>query len=183
MVIPEGLEPPTYRLGICRSILMSYGTTPPICPNSSDMARCGRFPCRIGIAHTMPAGAITRHQRAIGIGKEHPVVLFHAHPRSAGQQAKDTQPFIAAKRDGTRSHQRAQFFIGQIGMPPYAIPPVHRRLLTHGRGNWLMCGWGHCWRVPGWRARLPTRSSPSCARPPRHNHQYVRWRGLPGGRE
>ena len=27
MVIPEGLEPPTYRLGICRSILMSYGTT------------------------------------------------------------------------------------------------------------------------------------------------------------
>ena len=24
---PEGLEPPTYRLGICRSILMSYGTT------------------------------------------------------------------------------------------------------------------------------------------------------------
>ena len=26
-MIPEGLEPPTYRLGICRSILMSYGIT------------------------------------------------------------------------------------------------------------------------------------------------------------
>ena len=33
MVIPEGLEPPTYRLGICRSILMSYGTTNLLCPN------------------------------------------------------------------------------------------------------------------------------------------------------
>ena len=33
MVIPEGLEPPTYRLGICRSILMSYGTTSLLCPN------------------------------------------------------------------------------------------------------------------------------------------------------
>jgi hypothetical protein len=27
VVIPAGLEPATYRLGICRSILMSYGTT------------------------------------------------------------------------------------------------------------------------------------------------------------
>jgi hypothetical protein len=26
LVIPAGLEPATYRLGICRSILMSYGT-------------------------------------------------------------------------------------------------------------------------------------------------------------
>ena len=160
MVIPEGLEPPTYRLGICRSILMSYGTTPPICPNSSVMARCGRFPCRIGIAHTMPAGTITRRQRAIGIGKEHPVALLHAHPRPAGQQAKDTQPFIATKRDVARSHQRAQCSIGQIGMPPYATPPVHRHLLTHccgdwlthGWGNWLMLGWRHGWRVPDWRA-------------------------------
>jgi hypothetical protein len=33
MVIPEGLEPPTYRLGICRSILMSYGTINLLCPN------------------------------------------------------------------------------------------------------------------------------------------------------
>ena len=41
MVIPEGLEPPTYRLGICRSILMSYGTTNPICLNSPAIARCG----------------------------------------------------------------------------------------------------------------------------------------------
>lgn len=27
MVIPTGIEPVTYRLGICRSILLSYGTT------------------------------------------------------------------------------------------------------------------------------------------------------------
>lgn len=27
MVIPAGLEPATYRLGICRSILLSYGTS------------------------------------------------------------------------------------------------------------------------------------------------------------
>ena len=26
MVIPAGIEPATYRLGICRSILLSYGT-------------------------------------------------------------------------------------------------------------------------------------------------------------
>lgn len=26
MVIPTGIEPVTYRLGICRSILLSYGT-------------------------------------------------------------------------------------------------------------------------------------------------------------
>ena len=38
MVIPEGLEPPTYRLGICRSILMSYGTTRPLCPKSPQNA-------------------------------------------------------------------------------------------------------------------------------------------------
>lgn len=29
MVIPTGIEPVTYRLGICRSILLSYGTTRP----------------------------------------------------------------------------------------------------------------------------------------------------------
>ena len=53
MVIPEGLEPPTYRLGICRSILMSYGTTNLICLNSPAIARCGLLsgqtvarPCR-----------------------------------------------------------------------------------------------------------------------------------------
>ena len=30
MVIPTGFEPVAYRLGICRSILLSYGT---ICPD------------------------------------------------------------------------------------------------------------------------------------------------------
>ncbi len=29
LVIPTGIEPVTYRLGICRSILLSYGTTRP----------------------------------------------------------------------------------------------------------------------------------------------------------
>lgn len=29
VVIPTGIEPVTYRLGICRSILLSYGTTRP----------------------------------------------------------------------------------------------------------------------------------------------------------
>ena len=38
MVIPEGLEPPTYRLGICRSILMSYGTTRSLCPKLAQNA-------------------------------------------------------------------------------------------------------------------------------------------------
>src|SRR5256885_369780 len=28
LATPRGLEPPTYRLGICRSILLSYGVTP-----------------------------------------------------------------------------------------------------------------------------------------------------------
>jgi hypothetical protein len=27
VVIPAGIEPATYRLGICRSILLSYGTS------------------------------------------------------------------------------------------------------------------------------------------------------------
>ena len=27
VVIPTGIEPVTYRLGICRSILLSYGTS------------------------------------------------------------------------------------------------------------------------------------------------------------
>ena len=27
VVIPDGIEPPTYSLGNCRSILLSYGTT------------------------------------------------------------------------------------------------------------------------------------------------------------
>ena len=27
LVIPTGIEPVTYRLGICRSILLSYGTS------------------------------------------------------------------------------------------------------------------------------------------------------------
>ena len=39
MVIPEGLEPPTYRLGICRSILMSYGTTVAVYNYSSAATR------------------------------------------------------------------------------------------------------------------------------------------------
>ncbi len=39
MVIPEGLEPPTYRLGICRSILMSYGTTVAVYNHSSAATR------------------------------------------------------------------------------------------------------------------------------------------------
>lgn len=29
VVIPTGIEPVTYRLGICRSILLSYGTMRP----------------------------------------------------------------------------------------------------------------------------------------------------------
>src|SRR5262245_39362910 len=33
MATPRGFEPPTYRLGICRSILLSYGV-PPTVPHS-----------------------------------------------------------------------------------------------------------------------------------------------------
>ena len=45
MVIPEGLEPPTYRLGICRSILMSYGTTAGICISLPDFTSAPNRPC------------------------------------------------------------------------------------------------------------------------------------------
>ena len=41
MVIPEGLEPPTYRLGICCSILMSYGTMMILCRTFRQNASFG----------------------------------------------------------------------------------------------------------------------------------------------
>lgn len=41
LVIPAGIEPATYRLGICRSILLSYGTTRRHIPPSHRFAKGG----------------------------------------------------------------------------------------------------------------------------------------------
>ena len=60
MVIPEGLEPPTYRLGICRSILMSYGITMPICLNSAAIASV-----RAKLYEKAPAPALSGRHRLL----------------------------------------------------------------------------------------------------------------------
>src|SRR5690606_25521272 len=42
MVIPTGIEPVTYRLGICRSILLSYGTNRCAFAGDSGIAKAFR---------------------------------------------------------------------------------------------------------------------------------------------
>ena len=96
MVIPEGLEPPTYRLGICRSILMSYGITHDICRNLRANARCSATPHSIGIRHAMSAWAKAGGAGSILTGKEHACSALHPLARRAVEPPIDAKPMVAA---------------------------------------------------------------------------------------
>ena len=116
MVIPEGLEPPTYRLGICRSILMSYGTTQtPLWPILPVMARCLRrrpaLPAKIIVPHAMAAGAEPGLPRLFLASKED--TGAPAHPPSGGtvEAAIDPQSPVATITHMARRDQPTQVII------------------------------------------------------------------------
>ena len=95
MVIPEGLEPPTYRLGICRSILMSYGTTSDICRNLRANARCSATPLSIGIRHAISAWAKAGSAGSKLTSKEQMCTALHPLARSTIQPPMDSKVIIS----------------------------------------------------------------------------------------
>ena len=94
MVIPAGLEPATYRLGICRSILMSYGTTQFL---YAGIHR--RFPDIVCGGKTAGAGAIAQRLGLRPAGEEDPGVARHPPPGRAVKPPEDLQPPVAGETD------------------------------------------------------------------------------------
>ena len=125
MVIPEGLEPPTYRLGICRSILMSYGTTQTLLwPILPVMARCLRrhpaLPAKITLPKTMAAGAEPGPPRLVLASEEDAGAPGHPPSRGTVEAAIDSQAPVAAIAYMARRDQPAQVIIIDGVMPDHA---------------------------------------------------------------
>ena len=170
MVIPEGLEPPTYRLGICRSILMSYGTTHDICRNLRANARCSATPHSIGIHHAMSAWAKAGGAGSILTGKEHAGAELHPLARRAVQPPIDAKPMVAAIAYLPGQNHPAQHRIIK-GVMEIIISVMSAVILA------VMSLPRHARWPP-----LPFRSARACAPHPRHSHRNGHSAGSRDGR-